>query len=266
MANLEVIDAHFHLWDLSKQNLPWLETTDGSITKTYTLDDYLSQYKGLSDVDFLGGVYVEVDCDNPIQEDKIAYDRGCDHILAHMMRSEVSPWMRIPVYATGIREPLHVPSQPKGHCLRPTFIQGLKAMAQANKPFDACMRVGELDDLYQVLIQVPEEVVILDHLGNPEKLDQSYMDAMKKLATLPNLYVKVSGFPMADKQFVHDLLSFVQDAFPPYKLMYASNWPVVETYSTFAENFSVLRDAFSDDEGFFCQNAARAYQIQLPAE
>ena len=36
---LRVIDAHFHVWDLSCQNLPWLEGTDGSITCTYDLSD-----------------------------------------------------------------------------------------------------------------------------------------------------------------------------------------------------------------------------------
>lgn len=31
-VKLKVIDAHFHVGDLSKQSLPWLDTTDGSIT------------------------------------------------------------------------------------------------------------------------------------------------------------------------------------------------------------------------------------------
>ncbi len=84
--------------------------------------------------------------------------------------------------------------------------------------------------------------------GIVEKLDDAYKSSMEKLATLPNLYVKVSGFPTKDPTFVGELLSFIRDTFPPYKLMYASNWPVVEMYSTFAENFNVLHETFGDDE------------------
>ena len=36
---LQLIDAHFHVWDLDAQELPWLEGTDGSITHTYTLEE-----------------------------------------------------------------------------------------------------------------------------------------------------------------------------------------------------------------------------------
>jgi hypothetical protein len=39
--------------------------------------------------------------------------------------------------------------------------------------------------------------------------------------------------------------------------MYASNWPVVEMYSTFAENFNVLHETFGDDEDFFINNAIK---------
>jgi L-fuconolactonase len=260
---LKVIDAHFHVWDLDKQRLPWLDTTDGSITHTYTIAEYLSQYAALSDVEFLGGVYVEVDEADPIQEDEISYGFGSDKVLAKMLRAQLSPYMRVPVHATGIREPLHIPSQPKGRCLEKSFIGGLKALARHNMPFDSCNRVGELDDLYEALKQVPEETVILNHLGNVEKLDEAYKRSMEKLATLPNLYVKVSGFPTKDRKFVDELLAFIRDTFPPYRLMYASNWPVVEMYSTFAENFNVLRETFGSDEDFFMNNAARAYKIKL---
>jgi predicted TIM-barrel fold metal-dependent hydrolase len=260
---LKVIDAHFHVWDLSKQSLPWLDTTDGSITHTYTINDYLGQYAALNDAEFVGGVYVEVDEADPIQEDELSYGFGSDKVLARMLRAHLSPYMRVPVHATGIREPLHIPSQPKGRCLEQSFVGGLKALAQHGMPFDSCNLVGELGDLYEALKQVPEETVILNHLGNVEKLDDAYKSSMKKLATLPNLYVKVSGFPTKDPAFVHELLSFIRDTFPPYKLMYASNWPVVEMYSTFAENFKVLHEAFGDDEDFFMNNAARAYGIKL---
>ena len=180
-----------------------------------------------------------------------------------MLRSDVSPWMRVPAFAAGIREPLHIDSEPKGRCLEPSFIDGLHAMAAKGLPFESCNRVNELEDAYEAFAQAPEETVILNHLGNVEELSDEYKAVMKKMASLPNLYLKVSGFPTADKKFVSDLLKFTRETFDSDKLLYASNWPVVKLYSTFDEHFSVLRDEFGDDEDFFMNNAVRAYGLKL---
>ena len=136
-------------------------------------------------------------------------------------------------------------------------------MAAKGLPFESCNRVNELEDAYEAFAQAPEETVILNHLGNVEELSDEYKAVMKKMASLPNLYLKVSGFPTADKKFVSDLLKFTRETFDADKLLYASNWPVVKLYSTFDEHFSVLRDEFGDDEDFFMNNAVRAYGLKL---
>lgn len=222
-------------------------------------------YTKLDDVDFVGGVYVEIDCDNPIQEDEVVYGLMRDNpkILACMLRSDVAPCMRTPIFATGIREPLHIDTKPSGRVLEDSFIEGLKNMSKAELPFESCNRVEDLENAYNAFSQVPEATVILNHLGNVAELNSEYKEVMQKFATLPNLYLKVSGFPTADKQFVSDLLNFVCDTFDEDKLLYASNWPVVKLYSSFEEHFNILREKFGDNEDFFMNNAIRAYKIKL---
>lgn len=263
--SLKVIDRHFHVWDLEKQNLPWLETTDGSISNTYKFSDLENAYAGLDDVEFVGGVYVEIDCDNALQEDEIVYKLMQENpkILACMLRSDVSPSTRIPVFTTGIREPLHIDSKPKGRCLQSCFIEGLKEFAKKGIAFESCNRVEELNDVYQSFSQVPEEKIILNHLGNVDTLNDEYKSVMEKFASLPNLYLKVSGFPTADKDFVCELLDFIRNTFDSKKLLYASNWPVVEMYSEFSEHFNILREAFDDDQDFFMNNAICAYNLNI---
>ena len=265
MSDLRVVDAHFHVWDLDTQSLPWLAGTDGTITHTYTFEDLAAEYAHEAGVEFVGGVYVEVDCADREAEDRIAYDLRAAHpnVLGCMLRSDVSPWMRIPAFATGVREPLHIDSEPRGRCLEPSFIEGLRVLASRGLPFESCNRVDELEDAYEAFAQVPGETVILNHLGNVETLSVEYKAVMRKFATLPNLYVKVSGFPTADKRFVSELLGFTRETFDPTRLLYASNWPVVKLYSSFDEHFRTLRDAFSDDEDFFMNNAVRAYGLKL---
>lgn len=265
MPDLKVLDSHFHVWDLSSQSLPWLAGTDGSITRTFTFDELLAAYARLEGVELVGAVYVEVDCADPEGEDAIVYRLMEENpkIRAAMLRSRVSPWMRVPLHAAGVREPLHVDGSPRGRCLEPSFIDGLRALAKAGMPFESCNRVDELDDAYRSFSQVPQETVILNHLGDVARLDEPYCRAMERLASLPNLYVKVSGYPTADRGFVSELLAFIRETFRPDRLLYASNWPVVNTYSSLDEHFQLLREEFGDDEDFFMNNAVRAYGLDV---
>lgn len=259
---IDIIDSHFHIWDLDKQNLPWLETCP-SIAKTYTIDDYKKVYENFPGINFLGGVYVEVDSDNPILEDEIVdeIEKSTDKILARLPRVHVASTMRIPVFAKGIREPLHTDDAPRGRCLEDGFVEGIKRLSKINLPFDSCNRVKELGDLVEMMEKNPDAKLVLDHLGNVEKLDDDYKENMRKLAKYPNLYVKVSGYPTEDVDFVKDLLKFIRDTFDCKKLMYASNWPVVEMYSSFEDHLNILIDEFGNDEDFFKNNAKKCYNI-----
>lgn len=72
MSDLKVVDSHFHVWNLDTQSLPWLDGTDGTITHTYKVEDLEAEYARQAGVEFVGGVYVEVDCADHEAEDKIA--------------------------------------------------------------------------------------------------------------------------------------------------------------------------------------------------
>lgn len=253
---LQVIDSHFHIWDTSIQNLPWLEGLD-RINRTYTFDELKAEYDRF-DVDFLGGVYVEVDSDNPLLEDRLLYENSDKKILARMLRVTLSPYMRVPINATGIREPLHTDSQPRGRCLEPSFIEGLRAMAEKGLPFELCNRGEELGDMAQCFSQVPELTLIMDHLGNIPDLSAIPREHMESMAALPNCYIKVSG----DNPVDPDVVKFVRDTFPKNRILYSSNWPVVNLNSSFADHFQLMLDMFGPDEDFFMNNARRAYGIK----
>ncbi|MBE6468800.1 MAG: amidohydrolase [Coriobacteriaceae bacterium] len=263
---LDVIDAHFHVWDLERQDLPWLAGTDGSITHTYTMDDLAAAYAAVPDINFLGGVYVEVDGADPLLEDRLTWRRmsADPRILAAIMRTRIEPWMRLPVFARGVREPLHIDSEAPGRCLEPDFIEGLRVLAAAGRPFESCNRTEDLGLALSAYRQVPEATVVLNHLGNvtPDTFDDDWRRVMTGFAELPNLYLKVSGFPTDDASFVSDVFAFVKGAFRPDRLLYASNWPVVDMYATFKSHVEAVREAFGDDEDFFCNNACACYGIE----
>ena len=188
---LNVIDSHFHIWDPDAQDLPWLAGLP-SLQHKYTIEDLAAQYAKFG-VNFLGGVYVEVDAADHELEDRLLYENASPLILKRMLQGRVSPWMRVPINADGIREPLHVDSEPRGRALEPEFIAGLRVMAVKGMPFELCNRGPELGDMAKAFSQVPEVTVIIDHLGNAPGLDEESCAALAALAELPNSYIKVSG-------------------------------------------------------------------------
>lgn len=254
---LKVIDSHFHIWDPEVENLPWLKGMN-AINHKFTFEELEAEYAQF-DVEFLGGVYVEVDCVDHELEDKLIFENPNDRILARMLRSRVSPYMRVPLNATGIREPLHIDSEPRGRCAERSFIEGLEAMADKGLPFELCNRGDELADMAQAFALVPQETVIIDHMGNVPGLDETSRNALKAMAALPNSYIKTSG----DNPVNPDIVKFIRDTFAPDRLLYASNWPVVTSSSSFAKHFQLMLDIFGNDEDFFMNNAKKAYGISL---
>ena len=149
---LNVIDSHFHIWDPDAQDLPWLAGLP-SLQHKYTIEDLAAQYAKFG-VNFLGGVYVEVDAADHELEDRLLYENASPLILKRMLQGRVSPWMRVPINADGIREPLHVDSEPRGRALEPEFIAGLRVMAVKGMPFELCNRGPELGDMAKAFSQV----------------------------------------------------------------------------------------------------------------
>lgn len=104
-----IIDSHFHIWDPSIQPLSWLDGTDGSITRRYDMDcikrayaSYNEQHPGAA-VNFIGGVYVEVDTDDTSLEDRLLSENHDSLLLATSMRSAVGPAMRMAFVSHCIR-------------------------------------------------------------------------------------------------------------------------------------------------------------------
>lgn len=260
---LEVVDSHFHIWDLAVLNLPWLDSCP-AIKRSVSVDDLCKAY-GKYDLDFKGGVYVEVDCDDAGKEDEYSFNLPGSKILARISRApHLCAHMRLPLRIAGVREPLHIDSSPRGRCLERSFLEGLEVLAKQDMIFESCNRVEELEDMYHAVSRVPEAKVVINHCGNVTELTAAYKQAMRKLAALPNVYCKVSGFATKDKIFVKNLLDFLTGEFEPSRLIYASNFPVVQLYSSFEEHLQAVREYFGDDADFFSKNTKKLYKINKP--
>jgi L-fuconolactonase len=133
----------------------------------------------------------------------------------------------------GIRRILQ--DEPLSFFDHPGLLEGLRALAPTGLPFDACIRHHQLPALIALLEKVPELPVVLDHLAKPPVAsgdDGSWERALRRLAALPQVSVKLSGMPpeLRDDQELRSAcrpwLEVALDAFGADRAMVGSDWPV----------------------------------------
>lgn len=251
---VRILDTHQHLWDLEKLKLPWLEGASDILRKKYWLAEYREAVRGF-EVDTL---YMEVDVAEELldKEGEIISDLSrvkenqmlgatlggrpaADDFAAYVDRQIARGAVK------GIRQVLHG-GTPKGFCLEPAFVRGIKVLGERGLSFDLCMRPTELRDGYQLAKQCPDTRFVVDHCGNADpksfgryaqakmKCDHDANDwrvAMKQLASLPNVICKISGIvaraPDGWKdEDLEPIVTHCLDSFGPARVIFGGDWPV----------------------------------------
>jgi predicted TIM-barrel fold metal-dependent hydrolase len=107
--------------------------------------------------------------------------------------------------------------------------------------------IGRIPDVTALIDRFPDLDVIVDHMADcpPERGD--LLEDLLALKRYPNVFVKVShtwslskqAFPYTDSQA---MVKRVYDAFGPQKLMWGTDWPLVEGYCGYAGALAMVRD------------------------
>ncbi len=250
-----IIDTHQHLWDLSWQKLLWLSGAPDVLRRDYLPKNYSEATKGLR----IQAVYMEVDVEpsqhvaeaeyvvklcrqaKPTTRAAVVGGRPNSDDFGKYIR-KLLEWKEI----KGIRQVLHGESTPKGYCLDPKFVAGVKQLGQAGLSFDLCMRASELDDGCKLTEQCPDTRFVVDHCGNADpKVFRSNKDSANKpahdpdawrrsierLAARPNTICKISGIIASAPEDwkVEDLAPIVNhclDSFGMDRVVFGGDWPV----------------------------------------
>ena len=135
-----------------------------------------------------------------------------------------------------------------GDWIRGDLMPPLWERCQALKvPMTILAPIGRMHDIGVLADRYPDLTIVIDHMADcpvdhPEELDK--LIALKRH---PKLFVKISHtwslskqpYPWLDsQQLVHRLY----DTFGPQRLMWATDWPIVENVSTYTKAVTVVRD------------------------
>jgi L-fuconolactonase len=122
--------------------------------------------------------------------------------------------------------------------------QELKVPMTVLAPIQRMPRAGIL------LESVPELTVVVDHMADCPVDQPVELEKLIALKRYPNVFVKISHtwslskqpYPWLDAQ---EHVKRLHGAFGPQRLMWATDWPIVEDRASYAQALSVVRDKMS---------------------
>lgn len=114
-------------------------------------------------------------------------------------------------------------------------------------PMTVLAPIARMTDVGSLLEKLPDLTVVIDHMADCPIDQPAELEKLIALKRYPNLFVKVSHtwsisrqpYPWLDAQ---QYVKRLYDAYGPQRLMWATDWPIVEGWSTYARALSVVRD------------------------
>ncbi|MEU8877840.1 amidohydrolase family protein [Streptomyces javensis] len=277
------IDAHHHLWDLTRREQPWMDGAWAEpIRRTFTPGD-LAPHLDAHRID----ATVVVQSSSSVEEtrellalaggsDRIAgvvgwadlTDPGVGEVLAELAAGPGGDRL------VGLRH--QVQDEPDPRWLdREDARRGLAAVADAGLVYDLLVTPRELPAAIDAVRELPQLRFVLDHAAKPPVASgehDPWARQLAALAALPNVDCKLSGLVTeADwegwkPEQVLPYAWHVLDAFGPGRVLFGSDWPVCLLAATYDEvvalaDRATLRLVEDERAAVFGGNAARAYGL-----
>jgi L-fuconolactonase len=175
-----------------------------------------------------------------------------------------------------IRHPIH--DEPDDQfVLRDDFNRGIGALKRFDLRYDILIFEKHLPQTIQFVDRHPDQVFILDHVAKPRIRDgvlSPWRENIRELARRANVYCKVSG--MVTEAYWHgwseeDLSPYIEtvlEAFTPKRIMFGSDWPVVNLASSYRRWIDTVRRAIAqlssaERERILAGTAIEAYGLAV---
>ncbi|MFQ3338041.1 MAG: L-fuconolactonase [Colwellia sp.] len=239
------IDAHQHFWQLSRGDYEWL-TPQLELLYQDFLPEQLAPVLEKHQVNKTvlvqaAATTAETEFMLKIarQEEFVAgvvgwIDMECDNALAHLEHFSQSPYFK------GIR-PMLQDIEDINWMLKAELAPVFELLMTKNLTFDALVLPQHLDALFTLIKRYPALKVVIDHGAKPAISNDSspeWFDKLALIASETSAFCKLSGLVTEAGQDpqLEQLVPYMEHlllCFGPERLMWGSDWPVVETNSNY---------------------------------
>jgi L-fuconolactonase len=278
-TNLEVIDAHHHLWRYSATEYAWIDDSMAALRRDFLPADLVVE---LAKAGVDGAVAVQA---RQILEETrwlLELARSCDAIrgvvgwaplAAPDFVDSVSALATHPKLV-GLRH--IVQAEPKGFLDGADFNRGIHALQENDLIYDVLIVEAQLDETIRFVDRHRHQPFVLDHIAKPKIASteiEPWRTRIRELSKRGNVCCRLSGMVTEDSwsswtiESVRPYLDTVVEAFGPDRLMAGSDWPVCLVATSYPQWWQTLRNYFADfsnDERakIFGATAARIYDLK----
>lgn len=295
-----VIDAHHHFWEPRLGHQPWLRPGvsipfrygDYAAIKRDYLPHDLRRDAADAGIRLVGSVTMETEWDEAdligevVYTEALAAQHGLpDAVVARALlhhddaERALAALAEHPLVRAVRHKPGHAES-PAAAAATPTLLtdpawrRGFAALARHGLTFELQTAWWHLGEAAALFASHPEVPVVLNHAGlpadrSPEALE-GWREAVRGLARLPQVSVKISGLGLPGVRWTADLqrpvVEALVEAFGAGRVMFASNFPVDSLTAAYADvwgSFLDLSSAWSPGEqrAAFAGTAVRTYRL-----
>ncbi|MEV7805530.1 amidohydrolase family protein [Microbispora sp. NPDC088329] len=238
-----IVDAHHHLWELSRRPQTWLDPPRmAPIRRDFTPSDYADV---AAEARIGRSVLVQVLPDAEETREFLALAARSDTVAAvvgwaDLTRPDLSAELAALAAAPGgellrgIRHLVQGESDPRW-LARDDVREGLRQVAAAGLVYDLLVLPHQLPAAIETVRALPELTFVLDHLAKPPVASgelEPWAGLVRELAAEPNVSAKLSGLITEadwddwDAARLRPYADVALDAFGPGRLMFGSDWPV----------------------------------------
>jgi len=298
-ADLPIIDAHQHFWDLEHNRHPWLQDQP---PVPFRYGDYTALRRSYLPADFrrdcgahrvVKTVYVEAEWDpqDPIGETRwvsaLADAHGIPNAIvaqAWLDRADAAEVLAAQAAFPLVRGVRHKPRAAASPAAVVPGAQGSMGDARWRAGYALLERHGlhfelqtpwwHLAEAVDLAHDFPRTLIVLNHSGLPADRSRAGLAgwgaAMQAFAGCANVAVKISGLGLPGRAWrIEDNAPIVREIIATFgveRCMFASNYPVdglVAPYDTIMTGFKAIVADRPDAErrALFHDNAARIYRI-----
>ncbi|NVK86377.1 MAG: amidohydrolase family protein [Cytophagia bacterium] len=246
------IDAHQHFWHYSPQTHEWINEEMQVIRRDFLPND-LAPVLRANGID--GCVAVQADQTDSesdfllnlaAEHDFIKGVVGWTDLKSPELDQKLEAYKQNPLLK-GFRH--IVQGEPDGFMTDPAFITGISRLNGFDLSYDILVFSRQLYEVCQLIKQLPEMRLVMDHFGKPDIKAGEFnlwKKHMTELSAYPHLHVKLSGL-VTEADWKHWKLSDFQpyietilELFGPKRILFGSDWPVCLVAASYEQVLEIV--------------------------
>lgn len=273
-----MIDAHFHIWRLDRADYGWLTPALGAIHRDVSLDDW-RRVRAASGI--TAGVLVQAAPTEAETRFLLDQARDAPDVLGvvgwvDLLAADAAHRIRALAAApklVGLRPMLQDLPDPDW-ILQERLAPALEAVQAVGLTFDALIKPVHVPRIIALAARYPALRIVVDHGAKPAIAAGQWDDwaaAMRDLSALPQVFCKLSGLwteaaTGAPAAVVLPYMRHLVVCFGPQRLLWGSDWPVLELAGDYQSWHAAARSAVPPAERaqVFGATALSAYRIEFP--